>query len=242
MNIYEWKKPEEPLDSPMITAKHMTVTKVDDKGNTLYAEGTFTFYDHVEGVAGQDPWVATATFTGDTFGWVVRRKDIAPGDFAFQSEDGEPLFCLCGRTNAAIKKFVASKLTMVVNHMREHVGEEICIIEESPRYSGVKHSYNGPCVCQKILSSNLHAPFDWKTCTNGGQYPKNCFECSCKARWYRGNPEEELWLRVGDPKAWQLLTEFDGVPSFPIALDPDSKEPVLVLQSTLRSRGFIPIA
>ena len=238
---YEWRGPEVPLDSTLVTAAHMSVDKIEDNGVTLSAKGRFTFRDHVEGCDGEDPWVATGTYSNEKFEWTVRRRDPNPREFTWISSSGEPLFCLGDETNAAIKVFIAGKLTRIVQYIRENPGKDINLVDQPKRYEGPKHEYTGPCLCQEIVSSRKNNPFNWNKHTNGGKYPKKCFKCSCGNGWFHGNPEEERWVQVGDPEAWHMLTTYDGEMTESVGFDPESKAPLLMLTKTLRQRGFIPI-
>ncbi|MBX4215618.1 hypothetical protein KW797_01575 [Candidatus Parcubacteria bacterium] len=242
---YEWKGPEAPLGMAALTAVYMSITKLEDGGAVLQAEGIFIFRDHMEGCDGDHPWTATGTFADDRFEWVVRRPKPVPGDICWTDESGEPIFC-CGEDgNAAIKAFIAGKLTYFVRRLRMDPAGNLTLVDEPERYRGVKHLYRGPCVCSELNLTQRPSghPFDWKKHTNGGQYPKNCFECSCRKKWFLMACVEghEPWIEVGDEEAWRLLTEFNGVETESLALDPETEKPSLVLLKTLRARGLIPI-
>lgn len=238
---YEWRGPEEPLDSSFVTATHMSVREIEDNGGTLSAKGRFTFHDHIEGCDCENPWVATGTFSHKKFEWAVRRQDPAPNEFTLTSQSGEPLFCLCYGINAAIKAFIAAKLTRIAQYMQENPGKDINLVDQPKRYEGPKHEYAGPCLCREIASSGKSNPFDWDKHTDGGKYPKKCFKCSCGNGWFQSNQEEERWVQVGDPAAWHMLTLSNGEVNELVGLDPDFETPLLVLTRTLRRRGFIPI-
>ena len=238
---YEWRGPEKPLGSSLVTAKHMSIQEIEDDGTTLFAKGKFTFYDHVEGCDSEDPWIATVIFAEGKLKWAVRRQDPQPKEFVFTSKSGEPLFTLSDKINVAIKVFIADKLTWIVEHIRDNPDKNIVLVDQPKQYEGPKHEYTGQCLCLKILLSKTTDPFDWNKYTNGGKYPANCFECSCGKQWFRYSPEEEVWLQVGDPETWFMLTHFNGVVMESIGLDPESTIPLLVLTRTLRERGFIQI-
>lgn len=240
---FEWTGPEEDLGTNLVTARRMTICEIEDKGDTLTARGDFTFHDYVEGSEGTRNWVAKGTHSGGEFKWEVRRKDPTPGSFRFTDKDSEePLFCLLEVCNDAIKTFVADKLTKVVARMRANPGETLLDVREEPkRYSGEMRQYSGPCCCHNIADSRKWMPFNWENHTDGGKYPKNCFRCSCGQRWFRCNPEEEAWAHVDDELSWNHLTEFDGEMIERFAFDPSIMYPTIVLLSTLRRRGFIPI-
>lgn len=239
---YEWRQPEEPLGTPVITAVHMTIEFLENNATEWLARGTFTFRDHVEGIDGKNSWTAVGMASEDEILWTVRRSDPLPHEFVFQSKSQEPLFCLGSGTNAAIKTFIAGKLAYVVAYMREHPeSANIAILDEPEHYQGIRYVYSGSCVCQKIASSHLKLPFNWHAHTNGGQYPANCFQCSCRRQWYRANPRKELWVIVGDPDAWSMLIQFNGVIVEAVTLDPEKNMPHLVLVRNLRRRGLIPL-
>jgi hypothetical protein len=63
------------------------------------------------------------------------------------------------------------------------------------RYTGTMEKYKGPCVCERITNSNEKNPFPWKEMTKGGQFPKNCFECSCGKNHFCYSPEKNSGLK-----------------------------------------------
>ena len=183
--------------------------------------------------------MAVGTLSRGEISWVVRRKEPTENDFTF-TKNGEALSCLGDQTNLAIKTFIATKLshTFKAIHDKPDIKQ---VVEEQKKFSGEIHTYKGPCVCQKIRHSSLARPFDWKAHTNNGHFPKNCFECCCGERWYRINPEKEVWALVGDRLAWEKLMTFDGVITEPMSINPQLRVPSLFLVTTLRAAGFIPI-
>ncbi|MSU74515.1 hypothetical protein EXS57_01915 [Candidatus Kaiserbacteria bacterium] len=238
MHIYEWNGPEESLGMPLITTRRMMIQEI----NTHDAKGSIWVRDHVEGIEVEDPWIANETLSPDSASrWEVRRY-VGPGRFAFTDrESGEPLFGLLDAANRAIKTFISIKLTEIVPYMLKNPRKPVDLSDEPARYSGQKHEYVGTCLCAQIGASNKSIPFDWEGQTNKGNYPANCFQCSCGMKWYRGNPTEERWVEVADDLAWSMFMDFDGVAMEYIAIDPEAKKPQLVLLRTLRSRGLIPI-
>lgn len=239
-NIYRYRGPEVPLAELPATATGMTIDFLEFDGNVATAKGDFSIRDHMEGSEGNDPWVATGIhIEKGVYNWTVKRKTPENGDFCFNDKSGEPLFTLLLSVNDAIKAFIATKLDYVINKLL--TSPEITeITDESKKFVGVMHEYTGPCVCDGLLASNIKRPFDWNTYTNNGQYPKNCFECSCGNKWYRG--DDQMWAQVGNNETWLMLTTHDGEVVEPVGIDPEAnKVPTIVLLKNIRSRGYIPI-
>lgn len=237
---YEWRGPEEALDTPFTTAFHMSVRKIEDKMGTLSASGIFKFRDHIEGGESTNHWIASGTSSDEKLQWKVRCKDPDPGEFTYTGKNGEPLFCSGEDTNSSIEAFIAGKLNRVIQYMRDNPGKQVELIDEPSRYEGKKHEYNGDCICHELALSSKDNPFDWTGHTRGGNFPKNCFKCSCGNEWFQNDPEKAQWIRVGDPEAWYLLTKYDGVITEYAGLHPRLSTPTLVLTRNLRSQGFIP--
>jgi hypothetical protein len=237
MSIYEWNGPEESLGGMPITAVRMTIEQFEEKDGVASAKGTFVFHDHIEGCeSGELPWEAK----GGPQNWSVRCTD--DDTVYFRAKDtGEVLFSLCEPVNDGIKNLISRKLSWVADYKKKNPGKPLDFVEECPRFAGTKHEYTGECLCAELEVSGLRTNFPWAKHTNNGQYPKRCFQCSCGEKWYLGNPGRHLWARVKDEKAWEMLTEFDGVAVMPIAVRPRSDPPHFVLLSNLRKEGFIPL-
>lgn len=237
--IYTYSGPEVPIGDAPVTATRMTIDKLEVKDGTASAEGRFSIMDHMEGCPGDDPWVATGILEGQKFHWIVKRKTPDAHDFCFNGKDGEPLFTLLSSVNDAIKAFVATKLDYVIVELEKNPSATN-IVDKPKTFDGPMYRYTGPCVCNELSISNLKNPFDWKGHTNQGQFPKNCFECSCGRRWYRC--DDEMWAHVGDDETWQMLTVHDGEVVEQLGLDPEKEDvPTLTLLKNIRRRGFIPI-
>jgi hypothetical protein len=235
MSIYEWNGPEEALGKMPVTAVRLVINSSDEKDGKTTATGIFVFHDHMEGCRSDEiPWEAE----GDGKEWTVKSVEDTP----FRSrETGESLFCLLESVNADIKQFISQKLLWIALYKKKNPKKQIDLVDEPERFSGTVYAYTGQCVCEELRRSTWKSPFPWLRYTNNGQYPKKCFQCSCGKKWHRGNPSHELWWTVSDEKAWKMLTEFNGVAVEPIAFHPDSNPPAIVLLSTLRSEGFIPL-
>lgn len=235
MTIYRWNGPEKSLGGIPVTAVHMAVESFDEIDGKSFAKGVFIFHDHVEGCeSGKIPWEAR----GDGKEWVVKSVE----DTIFHSrETGESLFCAADSVNTDIKKFISEKLTWIAEYKKKNPGELLDLVDEPARFKGEMYTYVGECVCELLRRSTKGNPFPWLKYTNNGQFPNQCFLCSCGEKWYLGNPSRELWCRVGDPKAWAMLTQFNGVAVEPIDVHPSRNPPVIVLLSTLRNEGYIPL-
>jgi hypothetical protein len=237
--IYTYNGPEVILGNMPVTVTYMTIDKLNVNHGIASAEGKFDIMDHMEGCSGSDPWVANGVLDGQKFHWTIKRKTPGIHDFCFNGKDGEPLFTLSRSVNDAIKVFVATKLDFVIVEL-EKDPSATKIIEKPEMYSGPIYKYIGPCVCKELLASNLEQPFDWNRYTNKGQFSKNCFECSCGQRWYRG--DKEMWTHVGDDETWQVLTTYNGEIIELLGLDPEIKDvPTFTLLKNIRRRGFIPL-
>jgi hypothetical protein len=219
----------------------MTIDKLEVNGIIASAEGTFSIMDHFEGCPANDPWMANGTLEGQKFSWIVRRKVPGPGDFCFESKEGEPLFTLSGSVNDAIKVSITKKLDYVIAELEKD--PSITKIEDKPKiFKGQRYKYTGLCVCINLRISNLQRPFDWNAHTNNCQFPQKCFECSCGQQWFRA--DDERWVHVGDEATWQMLIVHDGEIVQPVGLDPESKGdvPMITLLENIRRRGFIPMS
>jgi hypothetical protein len=238
-DIYTYNGPEAPLGDVPVTVTAMTIDKLDVISGIASAQGTFSIMDHAEGCPGSDPWVANGILDGQKFNWVVMRMAPRAGDFCFSGEDGEPLFTLLSSVNDAIKAFVAVKLDYVLAELEKN--PSATKIEEKPKvFEGPVHKYTGPCVCTELRESNSQRPFNWDVHTNAGQFPKNCFQCSCGQYWYRA--DDERWVHVGDEETWQMLTIHDGEVVEQVGIDPECIDvPTITLMKNIRQRGFIPI-
>lgn len=237
--VYEYKGPEQPLGTPLVTIRCMQVDTFTDDGTTLEAHGTFSFRDRVEGGDFTEPWTASGTFMSTSFKWEVRRKEPGPGDYPQKSASGEPIFTGIPTVNTAISRFIAEALTNIALWTRSNRGKPIKIVHAPREYIGMRHQYTGACVCDALKKSCENSPFDWMAHTDGGKFPNGCFECSCGKQWYRGM--KEMWAKVTDPAAWEMLTKHDGQVTETLALDPRAKDPEIVLERTIRSLGYIPL-
>lgn len=256
MAIYLWSGKEFALGLPIVTTRHMTVGELVADGNTIRARGTIDIRDHVEGIESEDEWVATGTLeevpaslqedpyrlpgpSTPTYVWDVQP---APTRFHFKTEKGEQLFTLLEEVNVAIRMFIGGKLRALVKYRDQNPGKPLELVEEIAQYTGPMYQYRGPCLCDIIRKSDAQRPFKWLLHTKGGQFPHDCFQCSCGACWYRGASREKgTWIPVTDSEAWSMLLAYNGVAVEHIVLDPRQETPQIVFLRTLRAAGLMPI-
>ncbi len=233
--------PERALGIETITAYGMTADVLEDYGDAVASSGTFTFNDHSEGITACDPWVARGRRTHNSFDWEVSRPEPEPSETCFRNSDGEPVLCPIECVDLGIKAFIAERLALLVPVLRAKGAEGFELLDEPPKFQGDIFCYTGQCLCKTIEGSDLMHPFDWLANTNGGQYPANCFACSCGKRWFLDDPKRGKWYPVGDDEAWSGLLEFNGFPMELMHFHPSKRPFALYLVRNLRSEGFVPL-
>lgn len=222
---YTWDGPEQELDFCVVVS-NLVIEEVEDRPDDLErrAMGVLTWKDYVEGGIFTDNWTARKLWGRRvSSNWVVM-CDAWPSEYSF---------CLTPSVDKKIKWFVAQKLERA---------EEMCpksatdIVEGPVRFGGDRVRYSGECVCAALHDPKASPSFDWQRAT-GGNFPQNCFECSCGQRWWCYNPEQRLWAPVADPAAWEMFCEYNGVARYQVA----ALDKGFHLLQTLRNQGMIPI-
>ncbi len=230
--LYLWRGPEEGLASGCC-ATELSIEEFQSSTSekSFTAKGKIKKKDYEEaGIEFEDPWQAVGkpSNSGITLWGVSRPKD--DGIFFVNTKTGEPEFTAASDINEAIKKFIAKHLTEYEGKR----GREPIVIKPK-KYSGALHRYEGACLCHQLI--NLGGiTFNWGEHTKG-EFPYNCFECSCGEKWYRISPKYKRWIRVADENAWKMLLEYDGIAIQPLGI----YEGKAYLVQTLRDQGLIPL-
>ncbi len=229
--IFVWRGPEEDLAYACV-ATEFVIEVLEDRGDKKFAAGTISAKDYVEhGIRFSDPWEAFAIPQDDgPLQWNVKREQTeGKGCFFKDPTTKEILFTGNSEINKAMKRFIAQKINL---HLT--TGETLI---EPEKYTGPREAYEGPCVCDQLINSNSQTPFPWDKMTNEGKFPQRCFACSCGKNWWRYNPEAHLWEEVGDPNAWEMLLDNNGIPVQAMC----SLEGKLLLLQTFSDEGYVPI-
>lgn len=234
-SIYIWEGPEKSLAVACVAARLEITSLSEDK--PVKVTGAITICDYTErGILATDKWEAAANNDDQT------RWDVVPvvddkAVFFKDTQTDKPAFTMCEEINVAMAVFIGQKINGFIGRWLGS-DKHTPIVDALPVYSGTMLSYTGPCVCEKLDSSRKDKPFDWQKLTQG-QYPTNCFQCSCRQQWWRANPSEHLWGRIGDPAAWDLLIKHNGMMVRAWEIHPEQH--TIMLLETISRSGFIPM-
>lgn len=236
MALYSWLGPEESL-SGGCSVIDMTIVGFHNIENGVRAFGYITIKDYVEhGIEGTDPW--EAFLLDHSSEWVARRDQTKEAFWV--TPDGEKVFGLNEGVNQAMKRFVAKKVTEYLEYP-DCLRNSESIVDAPKEYAGSIKAYTGDCVCHRIETSDKEVPFPWFEMTQG-QFPNNCFECSCGQRWWRFDLQNEMWCKVPDDKAWEMFMKYGGEAVQFIGIMKDDRFDGVYLEQTLCDQGLIPLA
>jgi len=223
MCIFKWIGPEFGLRSNVFVVTEFTIEKESaDNKKGKFLEGTIVTKDYIEhGFETSDKWYAVG---------VIDKWDIkmVPGKDNIYNEEHKAVFTSDPSLDFAIRKFIFIMLNGYLSRT---------IKPEPQKYIGEKEEYKGSCVCKKLANSSKKNPFPWKTITNRGNFPENCFTCSCGKNWFCINCNENIWVEVKDEKAWKMLILYNGVVIKKIGI----YEGGIYLLQSLCDQGLIPL-
>jgi len=235
--LYRWARREEPLGASWFVARGLVISSLDHEDNGIVARGTITTMDYVENFGGTDGWVAE----GHLCSHGIMEWNVKPNEedgFHWRDGNGYPIFTISASLNVAMNNFISGCLNDYLEYLSKHIEDGsasgVVVTDTVVTYSGPMFQYEGPCVCATTQESE----FPWEKLTNGGQFPENCFKCSCGNMWWRAETVEGWrWIPVLDPEAWKLLLQDNGVLNQPFGTIRGGVE----LVATLRAAGFIPV-
>jgi hypothetical protein len=119
---YEWS--ESPRDKAVVgslgacTITKLRIDSIGARDYGFYAEGSFTFMDHIENFGGDNSWCATSYKVGDSVRWHIRPHDNGEDFHLFREQDGTPGFTASHDINADIRAFISGKLNQLVKEQR----------------------------------------------------------------------------------------------------------------------------
>jgi len=219
---------EEDLYGGCVSAIGFSVETLEEKPDGLHARGFITGKDYVEhGIEFTDRWLASRpASTGE---WSVC-ADPEYDAFFRDPDTDEVLFTANGAVNRAMKCKIVQWLDEYISGAQSSTGPA--------EYVGEMYAYTGECVCVQLMLSADHRPFPWSELTNGGQFPKRCFKCSCGNRWHCIEPDSRVWAIVPDPRAWEHLVKYNGEAAVKVTC---ASGAYVVLEQTMVDNGFVPL-
>jgi len=219
--VHIWEGSERNLLSYYYATK-LTIKKLTGKS----AEGEICVKDYIEcGIEFSNPWEAVL----ENGNWIVSRKKD-DSCFWMNKKTGEVFFTANCGVNDAIKVFISERI-------KDFISTGIAKISLA-KYDGPIVRYVGSCACDRLELSCKQNPFSWLAFT-AGKFPGRCFLCSCGMQWWCSDPNDHLWEKVFDEKAWEMLLTYNGIDVKPIVFFEGAEIKGVKLLQTLVDNGLI---
>ena len=95
-------------------------------------------------------------------------------------------------------------------------------------FSGGALPYDGSCRCRELVEGSL----SWGHLHAVGEFPLNCFQCSCGKRWYYH--ANQRWLQVLDDELWADLLRYNGL-AMKLTLRETELDTFIYLETAIRA-------